>query len=299
MNKKTLPILALTLAAILWGVNTVLIKISIESIPISIFIALRFLACGLLLLPFALRTWKPLSKRDFLLLCLSSLFYITFSVTALNIGLSKTTAINASIIWLLSPLLLLIMSTSFLKEKISLRTFIGICMAFLGALIIIGEPWSLNSTNQEEIIGNLLIVISVFCNVVSTIICKPVAKRVDSYQLTFMNFVPGTIPILIFSLTQIQHWEIGQTSTASWASFATSILAVVIANIAFFYALRYKKAGEVGIYQYIDTVATIVAAYFLLSEVPTPKFITGAILVCIGVYVAEFLRESRRKNNAR
>lgn len=292
-HKHLLPVVALIIAAILWGANTVFIKIGVESIPVPIFMSMRFLAVGLILLPFAIRTWKPLKQKDFLLLCLSSLFYITFSVTALNIGLTKTTAMNASIIWLLSPLLLFILSTSFLKEKINLRTFVGICIALTGALVIIGEPWSLHSSNTEEIIGNLLVVISVFCNVISTIICKPIAKRVDSYQLTFMNFVPGIVPIFLYSLTQLPQWDIDNITSASWNALAASIVAVIIANLLFFYALRHKNANEVGIYQYLDTVATIVVAYFLLSEIPTAKFAIGAVLVCIGVYVAEFYQNSR------
>lgn len=292
-HKHTFPITALIIAAILWGANTVFIKIGVESIPVPVFMSMRFLAVGLILLPFAIRTWKPLKQKDFLLLCLSSLFYITFSVTALNIGLTKTTAINTSIIWLLSPLLLFILSTSFLKERINIRTFVSICIALAGALVIIGEPWSLHSGNMEEIVGNLLIVISVFCNVISTIICKPIAKRVGSYQLTFMNFAPGIVPILLYSITQLRKLEIDTITSASWNALVASIIAVIIANLLFFYALRYKDASEVGIYQYLDTVATIVVAYFLLSETPTAKFALGAILVCAGVYVAEFYQSSK------
>lgn len=292
-NKKTLPIMALTIAAILWGANTVFIKIGVESIPVPIFISLRFLAVGLMLLPFALRTWQPLKQREFFMLCLSSLFYITFSVTALNVGLTKTTAMNASIIWLLSPLLLLILSMSFLKEKISIRMFVGICIALAGALVIIGEPWAMHAKNAEEVIGNLLIVIAVFCNVISTIICKPIAERIGSYQLTWMNFAPGTIPVLLYATTQLHNWDISQTSTASWNALVASIVGVIGANLLFFYALRYKHASETGVYQYLDTIATIVVAYFLLAEVPSMKFVFGAVLVCIGVYLAEFYQSSK------
>lgn len=293
MSKKSLPTIALIVVSILWGANVVFIKISTDSMPVPIFVASRFLIAGLILLPFAIRLWKPLRKRDLLLLVTSSLMYVSVSTVALNTGITLTTAINASIIGLLSPIVLLLFSALFLKEKINNQTFIGVCIAFAGGLVIIGTPWHIDQPNLKEIFGNLLVFGSVLCHVISTIIIKPLSKRISPYQLAVMNFVPGAIPVAIFSLSYISVWEISTVPPEHWMAFTASTVVMVISNPLFFYALKHKPANETSVYKYINPIATMVVAYFLLAETPSLKFAIGAILICVGLYIAEFYQKNK------
>jgi drug/metabolite transporter (DMT)-like permease len=290
MTKQTskLPIIALTISFSLAGVNTVLIKMGVATIPVPIFLSIRFLAAALLLLPFAVYTWKPLKRKDVLLLVLNSFFYITFSSLALNIGLTKTTASNAAIIWLLAPLLLFILSASFLKERLSLKTFLGIIVALVGSLIIIGRPWEGGANGSVGLTGNLFIVIAAFCQVISTLIAKPLTKKTSAYQLTFMSIFPGIVPVALYALTQLHSWNIHATTAKSIEGLVYGTINIVIVDFLFFYALRYKRAQDTGVYIYLDPIATLVAAWFLLSERPSTVFILGSAFVFLGIYIAEF-----------
>lgn len=283
-QKYLLPILALTVANILWGMNAVLIKMGLESIPVPIFMSIRFLTASLVLLPFAIRTWKPLKRRDFLLLVLCSILYISFSALALNIGLSKTNSINAAIISMLGPLLLFILSAQFLKERLSLKTFIGIMVAFAGSLVIIGQPWE---TSLGGLTGNLFILISVLCGVIGTILFKPLIKKTSTYQATFMSLFFGIWPITAYGLTQLRTWDIQTTTLRSLTGLIFSTIAIIAANFLFFYALNRKKVHSTGSYTYIQSTATIITAWLILAEQPSPKFVFGAALVFIGVYLTE------------
>lgn len=284
-QRKSLPILALITASVLWGANTFLIKISLESIPIPIFIAVRFVIAALIILPFALRVWKPLSRKDLWLVALSSLLYVTLSVTVLNVALTKTTASSASVIWLLMPVILFFLSLAFLKERLSWRTATGIAVALAGSLLIIGLPD--DSTTSDMLVGNILVVGAVILNAISIIICKPLSKKINSYQLTFLNFIIGVAPIAIYATTQVSSWDVAATTDRSWIAMVLSILFVVIANLSFFYALRYKTVQSTGTYQYIDPIVTVMGAYVFLAEKPTSLFFVGAALIVAGVYVVE------------
>jgi drug/metabolite transporter (DMT)-like permease len=298
-QKALLPVFALLIASILWGSNSTLIKLGIATIPPTIFMSIRFLIGAMAILPFALKAWKPLNLRDTLLLCLSSIFFISLGALALNVGLTKTTAINSAVIWLLAPLLMSVLSVQFLKERLSLKTFSGIVTALAGSLIIIGKVWETGS-GSEALTGNLLVVIAVFCQVISVIIAKPLMRKVSTYQATFMSLFPGTLPVAVYALSQLPKWQVGEVTASSWWALASSTLVVLVANFLFYYALRYKQAVETGIYQYVDSLATFVSAWFLLDERPTSRFIAGAVLVCIGLYVAEFsgMRKFRPRRRA-
>lgn len=290
-QKHLLPILALVAASSLWGMNSVLIKMGVESIPVPIFISIRFLTASLLLLPFALRTWKPLKRRDFWLFILSSVFAISLSALAMNIGLSKTTAFDAAVISLMSPLVLFILSAQFLKEKMQPKTFLGILIALAGSVIIIGRP---ESSGIDNLVGNLFIVISVFCSAINVIICKPLMKKASDYQVTFMSLFPGIIPVAIYALTQLHTWDISATTARSVQGLIYSTVAIVIANFLFYYGLRYKKAQKVGAYYYIQPMVTIIAAWLVLAERPSPGFILGTVSVFAGIYLTEARRSKRR-----
>lgn len=290
-QKFTLPILALIVANIIWGANTTFIKMAVASIPPDILLPLRFLFASLVLLPFAIKYWKPISLKDNLLFILASIFDISLSGLTLNIGLSKTSALNAAVITLLEPLLLFILSVEFLKERMSIKTFSGIILALIGSFIVIGKVWQGGGNN--ELIGNLFILISVFCFVTSVIIIKPILKKVSNYQATFMCIFPGIVPVALYALTQLHTWHIKATTTKSWQGLILSAFVILVANFLLYFALCYKQAQQAGIYLYLDPLATFITSWWLLSERPTVKFILGAALVFIGIYIAEFSKAKK------
>jgi drug/metabolite transporter (DMT)-like permease len=183
-NKKKLTsaFLALSVAEILWGVNVPVIKLGLEHVPLPLFLSVTILSAGLLTLPLARRHWKPLRRKDYLLLIIGSVLSISLGNVALLMGLERIPSINASLISLLGPFLLFILSVEFLKERLSMRTFVGIVIAFAGAAIVIGRPWEATASNQA-MLGSLFVVLAVLCEVVSTLMFKPILKRVHPYQL--------------------------------------------------------------------------------------------------------------------
>lgn len=286
-QKYLLPILALFVANILWGTNAVFIKMGVESIPVPIFMSIRFLTASLILLPIVVHTWKPLKRRDFWLFILSSVFAISLSALALNIGLSKTTASNAAVISLMSPVVIFVLSAQFLKERMQLKTFLGILIALVGAVVIIGRP---EGSGTDGLTGNLFVVISIFCSAINVIICKPLMKKASDSQVTFMSLFPGIIPIAIYAITQLHTWDIPATTSKSIQGLVYSTVAIVIANFLFYYGLRHKRAQQVGVYHYLQPVVTIATAWFLLAERPTFGLALGASLVFAGVYLTEIRR---------
>jgi O-acetylserine/cysteine efflux transporter len=284
-NQYLLPILALILANSLWGLSSPVIKIGLESFAVPVFIAIRFSCAALLLLPLALRVWRPLKGRQLSVLILAAVLDITLSVAALNEGLTKTTASNAGVIWLLMPIMLFLLSKAILKEKLELKTFVGILVALAGSAVIIGKPWDGYATSTLR--GNLLVLTAVILNALAIVIIKPITKTLHHYQITFMYYLIGVIPIVVYASTQLHDWKLGAVTRNSWIALAVSIIAAVVSNAAFYYALRSRTVQSTGVYQYLNPLVTVVGAYVLLSERPTQWFFVGAALIAAGVYIVE------------
>jgi drug/metabolite transporter (DMT)-like permease len=291
-QKYLLPILALVIANSLWGLNTIFMKISLETIPPVVSVGVRFFLASLVILPFAVKTWKPLKTKYLLLFMLASVLGITLSSLSLNIGLRQVPAFNAAIIWLTAPILLAVLSAATLKEKVSVRTFIGIMIAIAGAMIVISRPNG-GAGGTNSLAANLLIVLSVFFDVIAILISKSLMKKVSSYQAGFLNLFPGAVPVLIYAIVRHGTWRLSSVSRSSAIAFSFSVVVIIIANVLFYYALRYRQAHTVGVYGYLDPLLTVIGAWFILSERPAPAFVVGAGLIIAGLCFTE-LKQAHR-----
>lgn len=286
-NKKlSSAFFALSLAEILWGVNVPVIKLGLKTVPLPVFLSVTILGAGLLTMPLALRHWKAIKQKDYFLLIIGSVLSIALGNTALLLGLQRIPSINASLISLLGPFLLFILSVEFLKERLNHRTFLGILIAFAGAAVVIGKPWEATASNQM-VVGSLFVVLCVLLEVISTIMFKPLLKRVHPYQLTSLHLIWGILPIAIYSLPQLGSLAPSSAGRSGYIAMTLNILLITVANCLFYLGLKKKKAQEVGIFRYLHPLATAVAAWFILSEVPSQKVILGAALIFVGIYYAE------------
>jgi drug/metabolite transporter (DMT)-like permease len=282
--------LALVSAETLWGVNTSFIKLGLRTVPLLFFLSVTILGAAVLLLPFALKAWKPLSKKDYALLTIASLTGITLGNVALLMGLKYVFAFTSSVISLFKPLVLMLLSVQFLKEKFSLKTFYGIIIAFIGAAIIIWQPWQANSS--QETTGVLLIILAALCDVIATIMIKPIVSRSNSCQITALHLLIGIAPIAVYSFINISSASLSHIGRTGLLAIILNILAITLANVLFYFGLKYRQVQKTGIFQYVNPVATLIAAWLILNEVPSWQLATGSVFIAAGLYIAEF---SRRK----
>lgn len=297
-QKVLLPVVALTIAHILWGINFPIIKLGVATIPVLIFIAARFFVSSMILLPFAIKSWKPLKHKDLLTMVLASIMWITFTAVTLNTGLKYAPSINAGVINLLGPLILAFFSVEFLKERMSFKAVLGALVAFAGAAVIIGKPWEISLDGESVMLGNILFFASMLGAVISTLLAKPMMKKMSSYQAAFMFLFPGVLCVIPLALTQIDGWSISDVSKTSFLALIYSIFAITLANLFYMYGLKYKPASSVGIFTYLESVSIFVAAWFILGERPSATFALGASLVFVGIYLAEFHLPHKSKRKA-
>jgi drug/metabolite transporter (DMT)-like permease len=278
-------LLSLIAAESLWGFNNAFIKLGLRTIPLPFYLAVTLLGAALLLVPIAKKHWKPMSSKDYALLTVGSLISISLGNVVLLMGLKLIFVFSASIISLFKPLLIMLLSVQFLKEKFNRRTFYGILIAFVGAAVVILQPWG---SSSNEGIGLLLIVLAAFCDVMGTIILKPVVSRSNSYQVTVLHLLIGAAPIAVYALLHLSSVHFNQFKAAGWLSIIENILAIAAANALYYFGLKYRKAQNTGIFQYVYPVATLIGGWIVLNEVPNARIAIGAVIIAAGIYYAEF-----------
>ena len=284
-------LLALVAAEALWGFNNSFIKLGLRTVPLPFFLSVTLLGAAVLIAPLAKKHWRPMSTKDYAMLTVGSLISITLGNVVLLMGLRDVFVFSASLISLFKPLMLLLLSVEFLKERFGWRTFWGILIAFAGAAILIMQPWQSGSPNAS--LGMLLIVLAALCDVMGTVILKPVVSRSNSYQVTSLHLFIGAAPIAVYALLNLSSVSFKAFGNAGWIAIAFNILLITFANALFYFGLKYRKAQETGIFQYVYPIGTLIGGWFILHEVPNARLAVGAIFVVVGIYVAEFYKSKR------
>lgn len=108
------------------------------------------------------------------------------------------------------------------------------------------------------------------------------------------ELIPGCVIGVNICFAHHGAWQVSSVSRSSAIAFYTSVAAIIIANVLFYYALRNREAHTVGCYSYLDPLLTVLGAWFILAERPAPAFVVGAALIVVGLYFTEMHKKHRR-----
>lgn len=287
MSIKKKAILFLILANVIWGAAFPVYKWTLEKIDPFTFAFLRFALAAIIIFPFARKNLK-ITKSDIPLLILISIISITFQISFLFFGLRYTPSINAPIILSSGPIVLIIASALFLKDKIKFKLLIGTFISLIGVLIIMFRS-SVGVVESDIFLGNLLLVLAMLCSVAQAVVLKKIMNRNEPMAVVFWSFVIGAIPFLapIFLFEpNFLGYSYLNIQVLTGILYAT-ILSSIVGYYFLYFGIKYIKASEIGIFSYVDPIATIVVAIPLLSEKITSTYLIGAFLVFLGIFIAE------------
>ena len=287
MSKLKKAILFLILANIIWGASFPIYKWTLTEIQPFTFAFLRFVIAAILILPFTYKNLR-VDKKDIPLLILASIISITLSIPIMLFGLKLSPSINAPIIVSSSPIFLIIASALFLKDIVKTKVLIGTIVSLVGILIIMFRPFAVGGFTGL-VLGNLLIFISMLCGIAQTLILKKLMNKNEPLTIVFWSFIIGSLPLLIpIALFEPNIGNINFFSTPVIIGIAyAAILSSAIAHYFSFFGIKYLPASEIGIFSYVDPIATIIIAIPLLSEKITSLYMLGAFFVFFGIFIAE------------
>jgi drug/metabolite transporter (DMT)-like permease len=283
-------IAALIIANIIWGATSPIFKWALEDITPFALAFLRFFLASIILLPFILRHNLAIKKHDWLKLFILSFVGIFLHIAFFLYGLTLSSSINAPIISSAAPLLLIIASIFFLKEKPNVKRIAGGILGFLGVLIIILLPLVGNGGNiDNSIAGNSLFLIATVGIVIHIILLKELTRNYSPLVLLFWSFAIASAlfaPLFINELVQSRSLPNLSFQAAAGIAYG-AVFASAIAYYLFHFSMKYLQASEVGLFTYIAPVVAIIVAGPLLHEALSPTYLIGALLVFIGIYIAE------------
>lgn len=205
---------------------------------------------------------EKVEKSDLGRLALCGFTGAAFNMLMFFKGLNLTSPINASLILLLVPILVLTFSAIFLKESITRIKIIGIILGVVGAgfLVINGRSFSLNS---EGLVGDLLVCLNSTSYAIYLVLVKNLMRKYTTLTVLKWVFTFGLVFVFPFTITDFLSANWFEIPISIWFAVAFVLIAVTILTYLFNgYALKLVNASVVSIYIYLQP---LLASFIALS----------------------------------
>ena len=296
-NKLFLCHVVAFLVVTVWGSTFVFTKLLLlDGLSAAQIFTLRFLIAYVLLLAFELltnrfRAFAGSWRDELLMLGLGvtggSVYFLTE-----NTALNYTTTTNTSLIVCSCPLVAALLIGFFYKsERMNRTQLMGALMAVMGvAVVVMNGRFVLHLSP----LGDVLALTANLCWAVYSLLMVPVGRSYDSVFITRKVFFYGLLTMVPYYLACPHE----TTIFLSPSSFSPSPAVVFnllylgcIASMGCFLAWTWvmKQLGAVVAtnYVYINPLTTIIFAWWILSEQITVWFLLGALLIIVGMYLAD------------
>ena len=284
LNNRSIAAVAVFLAVLIGGALPVYVKIGLKETSPEVFSFLRFIISSFILLPFFLNQRVKINK-DLLKLTIVSLFG-TGNILFFAYGVRLTQASIAQSVYVLSPVVVVILSYFLIREKMNYKKLLGILIGFIGAILIILLPViEKSSPFSGNLAGNLLVVIALLSFSLYSVLSKKFQPKFSPMQITMVFSLTTAFVMLILSLPQLDHVAGKISAFSSQTVFAILYVATLGTagyHLLYQYAIKHGSPTVASTILYLQPASTIIWAFVLLGERLTTGFILGAILAVAG-----------------
>lgn len=255
------------------------------------FILLRVISGALLfLLVHALFIKEKVKKKDLLPLAISAFFGVAANMLAFFKGLSITTPINGSVLMLVTPVFVLVLSAFVHKERVSWLRVSGIAIAAVGALFLMGG-WNLRF-EADKVIGDIYIMLNALSYAIYLVYVRGLMQRYNPITVSKWNFLFGFIFVLPFGFGELKAVDWSLFGGTEWAIVAFILLGTTfLTYLLNAYALGHASATLVGSYIYLQPVVASILAIVLGQDSLTIPKVMYILTIFAGVYLVSVKRK--------
>ena len=289
MNSRALALLAAFGATTIYGLNHTIAKVVMPHYigPFG-FIMLRVVGASVLFWTISLFVPKEtIEPKDYLRIAGAAFLGMCINMLMFFKGLQLSTPINSGVIVTLTPIIILILSAIFLKEKLTLFKFLGIVLGFTGAIILILYGNTTQVLNAPNIpLGNTMLLINATSFGAYLVMVKPLTRKYSTITLMKWMFLIGIF--YTFPVTYSEFSEVSWTTLPFEAIWRMGFVVVGTTFMTYMlnvYALKTLTPTAIGAFTYLQPLITILYAVITGNDILDGVKILACLLVFVGVYL--------------
>ncbi len=285
-----------------WGAALIIVKPSLSFVSPTRFLLYRFFFATILSLPI-LWYYAPKIKKlgkNLISITAHELIGTTVALLVLYTALSKTGAIEASMLGTTGPVFIVLAGIWMLHERQTRREWLGLSLAFGGSLLIALEPiwqhrgaWQLGTA---AILGNALMILYNLINGVYFVSAKKHYHKLPKLFVVAVSFVVGLVTFALATIweAQLPLAELWRSIGADFAHLEVWVASLYMASFGSVIGLTaYIKgqdgieASEASLFTYLQPLVYMPLGVLLLGETVSQASLIALVLVFLGVWIAE------------
>ena len=223
----------------------------------------------------------PKFNNSYVIFLVSGIFF-ALDLICWHWSIKLTTVSKATFLSNLAPIVVIIFSLIFLKERFSKFFYLAALLSMVGMLMLLGESFQFN---KSQFIGDLLGVLTAVWYGSYIVTISQLRKKYDSTSIMFLSGIVTAIILLIVSIL-FEQSLIPQSLFTITIIFLLGFICQFMGQSFITYSLAYLSASLSSLCLLIQPIAATVLAYFFFQEKLTTIQFFGSALIVIGIYIA-------------
>ncbi len=298
MNSRILALIAVSIATIIYGLNYSIAKDVMPSYvqPYG-FIFLRVAGATIVfwILGLFVKSEK-IDKKDLKKIAFAAFFGVGVNLLSFFKGLSYTPPINASVIAVVSPIMVLIFSVILLKEKLFLKKIVGVIIGLIGTIILIIYGNSAIFDAENIFLGNLLVFFNAASYALYFVLVKSLVTKYNPIVFVKWLYLFGLIYVTPFGLNEAIaiEWQMMPKDIFLKVGFVV-LFTTCVTYLFNLFALSKLKPTTVSVFIYLQPVIATIYALIVGSDSLNIIKILATIIIFLGVYLVTSQKKKSTK----
>ena len=203
------------------------------------------------------------------------------------IGARSTLAVNIGLLYAASPVLIVLASALWLRERFGALQALGVALALAGVLHILFQGEWAAALRVGVNPGDLWVAVAVLCWTVYSLLLRAWPSAFGALARLTLIACAGVLVLIPFTVWEAVYWL---PSTLSWHSaglvFAAALLPGAAAYGAYSFMQRVLGAARVGVVLYLGPLYSAAIGWAVLGESIAPFHAVGALLILPGIWLS-------------
>ncbi|MBK2105750.1 DMT family transporter [Francisella philomiragia] len=230
---------------------------------------------------------EKLSKKSLYIAALTG-FFLALDLAFYSISLIYTSIAEASLLTNLCPFITTFIAIIFLKEKVSLKYYLVLLVAFIGLLLLMSQA----GLSSQHLLGNWLAIISAVFYALFIIFSKKLRDSCSTFRMMFIASLSGSV--VLFILAFIFNEQIIPTTTRGIAILlAIALFGHLLGNILYISRIKHISLAMSSLVLLIGPVFALLYGYVLFRETFSIQQLVGMFIIILSVYLGKKVLEKQ------
>lgn len=270
-----------------WGTTYLAIRIGVKNFPPFLFVAIRQLTAGLILLSYfvVIKKEKLPNSKELFRICLAGAFFILGANTLMTWSEVYISSGLAALLATFLPFYILFINFILGKvEKLNFYGYIGLILGAVGMVLIFYD--SIQDLFEPNYLkGICFIVLASMSWAIGSVYMKNTEiKTISIFASSIQMVTMGTI-ILCISLSTEQYTNLDVNIKNFYALGYLIVFGSIIGYGSFIYSVSLFPSTFFSIYAYINTLVAVILGVIILNEKITLFTIFSICLTILGVFL--------------